>query len=138
MLIRLKTRQRGELHEETNIHRENVEIIGRMDEVQTMTGYCITPFAGFLHSPFQAVPDGSEIEEIFFVPLSFFLQTPRIQYRTIYFRKTVRTFRYFQYQHRAIWGATARITEKLIAILQHPGESIMETPYITENSNKSD
>jgi 8-oxo-dGTP pyrophosphatase MutT (NUDIX family) len=54
-----------EAHEEINLPHTNVEIIGAMEDYETVTGYNVTPVVGFVNPDFKIIPDADEVENVF-------------------------------------------------------------------------
>jgi len=98
-----------EATEEIGLEPGLVAVAGRLDSFMTVTGFLVTPIVGFVDAGFRPIPDATEVEEVFEVPLDFLLD-PRnvaISYRE---RVGVRFRVYeFHYGARHIWGATASI-----------------------------
>jgi 8-oxo-dGTP pyrophosphatase MutT (NUDIX family) len=96
-----------EAEEEIGLPQDRVEVIARMPDYHTRTGYRVTPVIGLLTPPLELRPDPREVAEIFEVPLGFLLD-PRN-----HIRKTRelqgQTVGYYEmpYGERYIWGATA-------------------------------
>lgn len=96
-----------ETEEEIGLARQRVQILGRLADYQTVTGYKVTPVVGWVEPPFSLAPDPVEVADIFEVPLDFLLE-PANQKR--HFRMIGDHRRdYFAIPHagRYIWGATA-------------------------------
>jgi len=96
-----------EAQEEIGLQPERAEILGRLPEYLTRTGYRVTPVIGLLQPPLELAPDAREVDEIFEVPLAFLLdprnhrrETREIQGRTV-------AYYVMQFEERTIWGATA-------------------------------
>lgn len=125
--------------EEIGVCSENIEILGETDFVVTAYGSVITPFVGLIHgvSPSDIIINKDEVDEIFLVPLSFFMNTePEIHYVNIKFdipddfpfEHIVGGRNYpwsvgnqpelfYFYDKYVIWGFTARIVNNLCKIL---------------------
>lgn len=107
-----------EAHEEVGIRPEDVEILGTLDDVATLTGFTITPVVGRLQVPYPFRPNPEEIERLIEVPLAELLVpeaialeeriTPGGQLLNIYS---------FWAEGDLVWGATARITKRLVDLL---------------------
>ena len=96
-----------ETQEEIGLPPEHAEIIARLPDYFTRTGYRVTPVVGLLTPPLALAPDPREVEEVFEVPLAFLLdprnharETREIQGRTV-------AYYVMRYESRTIWGATA-------------------------------
>lgn len=109
-----------EAQEEIGLPMERVEVLARLPEYLTRTGFRVTPVVGLLTPPFELLPDPREVEEVFEVPLAFLLdpgnhvrETREIQGRTV---------GYYVMRHgqRTIWGATAGMLVNLYRQLADP------------------
>src|SRR5688500_5387235 len=96
-----------EAEEEIGLAPERVEILGRLPEYHTRTGFRVTPVIGLIQPPLELAPDPREVESVFEVPLSFLLEPGNRQRRTREFQGTSVGFYVFEYQGHMIWGATA-------------------------------
>src|ERR1700674_1130929 len=70
-----------EAREEIGLDPANVEVIGRMDDYVTGTGYSITPLLGLAPPGLQFQPSPHEVESVFEFPFSVLLDpdAPRRQ-----------------------------------------------------------
>ncbi len=106
-----------EMQEELGIEPRFVEIVGYLDELETLSGYRVTPFVAVLSPGFRMQLDSSEVAEAFWTPLDFFLDPANR--RSQGFRAAGKRWQtwVFHYQGHTIWGATAQmlvdLTEKL-------------------------
>lgn len=96
-----------EAEEEIGLRGARVEVVGRLPEYLTRTGFRVTPVIGVLESPLELAPDRREVEEIFEVPLAFFLDPANHQRRTREIEGQTVGYYVMQYGERVIWGATA-------------------------------
>ena len=96
-----------EAHEEVGIAPERVEVLGRLPEYCTSTGYCVTPIVGWAEPPLVYRPDPHEVEDVFEVPLSFLLDPRNHRYESAFYRGRMRKYWAMPYGERYIWGATA-------------------------------
>ena len=96
-----------ETREEVGLDPARVELIGRLDEYRTRTGFRITPVVGVVHPPFALTRDAHEVDEIFEVPLSFLLDPANHERRSREFEGRTARFFVMQYGTHCIWGATA-------------------------------
>lgn len=106
-----------EAHEEIGIPPERVEVIARLPEYCTRTGFRVTPVVGIVRPPLELVPDAREVDEVFEVPLDFLLEPSN--YRRESREIGGRTAHYFVIEHngRVIWGATAGMLVNLYRML---------------------
>ena len=68
-----------EAHEEMGIVPEDVDVIGRLDDTPTITGFMITTYVGVVQSPYRFVPSRIEVAEVLTVPLSHLRDPWRLQ-----------------------------------------------------------
>jgi 8-oxo-dGTP pyrophosphatase MutT (NUDIX family) len=102
-----------EAHEEIGLHPQFVDIIGRLEDYRTATGFDIAPFVGIVRPGFSLVPDPNEVAEILQVPLAFLMQSANHQIREVVWRGQVRRFHAMPYKKHYIWGATAGIFRRM-------------------------
>jgi len=102
-----------EAFEEIGLEPARVELLGRMAEYHTRTGFRITPVVGILMPPFETRPDRNEVDEIFEVPLAFLLDPANHQRQSREWQGELRWFFAMPYERHYIWGATAAILVNL-------------------------
>lgn len=102
-----------EAHEEIGLPADAVRVLSPLLPHETVTGYLITPILAEIITPFCAMPEANEVEEVFRVPLAFVMgpQNYRIEARR--WRGQWRKFYAVPYGPYYIWGATARILKSL-------------------------
>src|SRR5687768_6084871 len=106
-----------EAQEEIGLPAERVEILARLPDYHTRTGFRVTPVIGLVQPPLELAPDPREVEEIFEVPLDFLLEPRNQQRRTREFQGQTVGFYVFEYQNRTIWGETAGMLVNLYKML---------------------
>ena len=96
-----------ETHEEVGIAPHQVDVIGYLSSMPTITGYAVTPVVGLIRDEAELVVDRTEVEYAFEVPLDFLLdeRNDRLCDRQYEGRK----FQLIEFHHggERIWGATA-------------------------------
>jgi 8-oxo-dGTP pyrophosphatase MutT (NUDIX family) len=106
-----------EAQEEVGLAAQRVELLGRLPEYVTVTGYRVTPVVGLVASPLELRPDPFEVAEIFEVPLAFLLD-PENHLRNCVIQEGKRRLYYaMPYRHYYIWGATAGMLMNLYGLL---------------------
>jgi 8-oxo-dGTP pyrophosphatase MutT (NUDIX family) len=102
-----------EAQEEIGLAMESVEVLARLPDYHTRTGFRVTPVVGLLTPPLALVPDPREVEEVFEVPLEVLLDPKNHQLESREIQG--RTVGYYVIRHgeRAIWGATAGMVVNL-------------------------
>jgi len=105
-----------ETHEEIGLPPEKVEIIGTLDQILSLHYYLVTPFVALIPNDFVPIPNTGEIEAIFKVPLTFFMNGDN--HWTEEFKTPIATVlaHHFDFQGYDIWGLTAKLILRLLEI----------------------
>ena len=106
-----------ETEEEVGIHRRHIDIIGQLELYRTRTGFEITPVVGLLTPPFRTKADPVEVQEIFEVPLTFFLDRENHERHSREWNNQTRSFYAMPYGDYYIWGATAGMLVNFVDVL---------------------
>jgi 8-oxo-dGTP pyrophosphatase MutT (NUDIX family) len=96
-----------ESHEEVGLDPERVEVLGRLPEYNTSTGFRVTPIVGWVEPPLQLKPDPEEVADVFEVPLQFLLDAGNHRHESAFYRGRMRNYWALPFGSRFIWGATA-------------------------------
>jgi len=96
-----------EAEEEIGIAPREVQVLGRLPEYRTGTGFKVTPIVGWAEPPLDYRPDPHEVEAVFEVPLAFLLDPSNHRYESAFFKGVMRKYWALPYGERFIWGATA-------------------------------
>lgn len=107
-----------EAEEEIGLARDRVEILGRLPEYHTRTGFRVVPVIGVVNPPLELTPDPREVESVFEVPLAFLLDERNRERRTREFQGMTVGFYVYEYQGHVIWGATAGMLVNLYRMLE--------------------
>ena len=105
-----------EAQEELGIRPGDVEFLGAMAPVLTVTGFFIQPFVGRIPSNSSFVADDFEIADTFEAPLSTFTDFSKYRAAETTFRGKPYRVYFLDYGRYAIWGATAYILRCLAEI----------------------
>jgi len=106
-----------ETEEEIGLAMQRVEVLARLPDYRTRTGFRVTPVLGLVAPPLELAPDPREVAEVFEVPLAFFMEERNRQHRTREFQGRQVGYYVFEYGERVIWGATAGILVNLNRML---------------------
>ena len=98
-----------EAHEEIGLPPSQVELLGRLPDYVTGTGYRISPVLGLLPHGLDLTPNPHEVEAIFTLPLDVLLDPAAPERRRREFRGRSREFWVWPHTEHYIWGATAAI-----------------------------
>jgi 8-oxo-dGTP pyrophosphatase MutT (NUDIX family) len=107
-----------ECYEEIGLRPDDVEIIGRMDDLVTVSNYHVTPFVGEIDPavcPYDWCCQETEVAEILEVPLAHLLDPTNLTEvtRTRQNGETV-TLEAFLFNNHVIWGATGRMLRNFL------------------------
>jgi len=96
-----------EAQEEIGLPMDRVEVLARLPDYLTRTGFRVTPVVGLLQPPLALTPDPREVQEVFEVPLAFLLDPKNHQRRTRELQGQTLGYYAMEFGSRTIWGATA-------------------------------
>ncbi len=109
-----------EAEEEIGLRREDVTVLGQLDELLTVTQYRITPVVGTFPWPYAFVLSEAELSAAFGVPLTWLADARNleIQYRDPLMAGPKVPVYYLHYDGYTIWGATARMLLNLLDVIR--------------------
>ena len=108
-----------ETAEEIGLAPTRVEVLGRLAQYETVTGFSVIPVVGWVEPPFDLVPDPVEVADVFEVPLEFILDTANHQRHYRMLGTIRRDYWAIPWLNRYIWGATAAMLLILERTLSH-------------------
>ncbi|HUP49233.1 MAG TPA: CoA pyrophosphatase [Thermoanaerobaculia bacterium] len=103
-----------EAEEEVGIGGAGVELIGRLDDLITNSGFLVAPFAGIVHQPIEYVLQESEVVEVFEVPIDALLHPAQPEVRYVSFRGGRYPAYYYVHEGHEIWGLTGRMLKAFL------------------------
>ena len=106
-----------EAEEEVGIRAGDVELIGRLDDLVTNSGFLVAPFAGVIHEPIEYVMQESEVVEVFEVPLDALLDPAKPEVRYVSYRSRQYPAYYYVHQQYEIWGLTGRMLKAFLDLV---------------------
>ena len=106
-----------EAEEEVGIPPHRVELIGRLDDVITHSGFLVAPFAGVIHEPIEYVIQESEVVEVFEVPMEALLDVRNPEVRYVPFRNKRYPAYFYHYGAYEIWGLTGRMLKAFLDLV---------------------
>ncbi len=110
-----------EAEEEVGLRPGEVEILGRMDEVITRTGFHMAPVLGLVPRDVVLRPRAEEVQDVFCLPFEVLLDPAAPRLRRAEWRGVVREFWVWPHETYVIWGATAEILLNLARLLRAVG-----------------
>ncbi|HUZ65940.1 MAG TPA: CoA pyrophosphatase [Acetobacteraceae bacterium] len=102
-----------EAAEEIGLDPARVEVLGRLPDLLTGTGYRITPVLSLLPRGLALHPAPGEVAALLTLPLSVLLDPAAPQRRRVLLRGVTREFWVWPHPEHEIWGATAAILVEL-------------------------
>jgi len=108
-----------EAEEEIALDSAQVEVLGRMADYMTGTGYRITPVLGLLPPGLAFRPAPDEVDAVFELPIEVLLDPDAPKLQRHHVRGVWREYWVWPHPDHYIWGATA-------AILKHLAEKLRE------------
>ena len=110
----LETAAVREAREEVGIASERIELIGRLDDLVTNSGFLVAPFVGIIDERVDYVLQASEVEEVFEVPIEALLSPSQPEVRYVAFRGKSYPAYFYRYERHEIWGLTGRILKHFL------------------------
>lgn len=107
-----------EAAEEVGLDPRLPELLGRLPEHRTGTGFHVTPVVGLVPVPLTLTPEPAEVAETFEYPLQALLRPGLAQRQTREFMGRTREFWVVPHERHYIWGATAAILVNLSRLLR--------------------
>lgn len=107
-----------EAEEEIALDPAKVEVVGRMDDYVTGTGYVITPVLGLLPPGLTYRPSPHEVDVVFEFPFSVLLDPAAPRRQKQHVRGVWREYWVWPHPDHFIWGATAAIMVHLAGKLR--------------------
>ena len=106
-----------ESHEEIGLSPGDVTILGRLNQMITITSYRVTPIVGILPWPYAFKVAGIEVARVFTIPLLWLAD--RGHYWEFFARDSERSLiAYHPYDGELLWGATARMTVNFLKAIE--------------------
>lgn len=131
---------RREICEELLIEPDQIELVAPMDILVSPASMILYPYLGILKN-YKGTFSTSEVQEVFTVPLKFFLDTDATTYyNTVYnvpeegfpfdkiqdgenykWHKGKYPVHFYEYENYIIWGLTARIMNSVAQLIKNVG-----------------
>lgn len=109
---------RRETEEEIGVPAASIELIGRLDDLVTISGFVAAPFVGIMPDRFEYVLQEREVAKVFLVPLDVLMMDDQPRVRYVSYQG--RSYPTYSYLHGEvdIWGLTARMVKQLTDVLR--------------------
>ncbi|MDD5127944.1 MAG: CoA pyrophosphatase [Dehalococcoidales bacterium] len=106
-----------ESREEIGLKEEDVEVLGELDDFNSATtNFVISPFVGFIPSPYDFKLNEFEAAELIETPLEHLLDKHHLREETRILNGRPVTAYFYDFHGKVIWGATARILKQFLDI----------------------
>ncbi len=107
--------------EEIGVEKNDIRILGELDETRTVTSnYIVSAYVGYInHSQITYKIQEDEIDELIEVPLTALLEPSIFREEEYTHEGKQRSVLYYHYEQHVIWGATARILKQFLDIIAH-------------------
>ncbi|MDE2239021.1 MAG: CoA pyrophosphatase [Rhodospirillales bacterium] len=102
-----------EAQEEVGLNPAQAEVLGRMDDYVTGTGFHIAPVVALVPEKVALLPATEEVEELFLLPFSVLLNPDYPTPRKAYGQTGLRDFWVWPHPDHVIWGATAEMLRRV-------------------------
>jgi len=109
-----------EAQEEVGLAPADVRLLGRLNDVVTITRYRVTPVVGVFPWPYAFRPAPVEVARLFTIPLSWLAQRSNCDEQPFTPDGLPRPFPvviYHPYDGEILWGASARMTHNFLSVL---------------------
>ena len=106
-----------ETHEEIGVHPDDIEILGEIDHIRTISGFHVTPYVGWMRRfPYEWVFSHDEVAYLLEVPLDHLLHPDNF----VADRRVIDGVEFvmpsYRFEGDVIWGATARMVSNLLEV----------------------
>jgi 8-oxo-dGTP pyrophosphatase MutT (NUDIX family) len=109
-----------EAEEEIGVKSKDIHLLGRLNEILTITRYRVTPVVGVIPWPYEVHPEPAEVERIFTIPLLWLSRRENWEEQIAAPTGLLRSFlviSYHPYDGEILWGASARMTHNFLSVL---------------------
>jgi 8-oxo-dGTP pyrophosphatase MutT (NUDIX family) len=106
-----------EADEEIGLKKSDVQILGILDDIVTITEFIVTPIVGLFPYPYPFKVSEVEIAELIEVPLSSLLREKSFSEKEIVRGSQKEIVYAYEYEKHIIWGATARILKQFLDLI---------------------
>lgn len=105
-----------------------MQVIAPLSQVMSRYGILVTPYVGVVPSDCPVVPNPHEIESVFRVPLSFFLEDKRERTDALSFLNHTFYVPCYRWERYRIWGLSAVVLVDFLNAVYDAGIDLLEPP----------
>ncbi len=109
-----------ESEEEIGLRAADVQVLGQLNPLITVTQFVVTPVIGVIPWPYPLRPNQEEVAKCFGVPIRWLAEPANLEVHTrqpLVPGLGVQVYYFKPYEGELIWGVTARITKSLLDLL---------------------
>lgn len=108
-----------ETKEEIGIKENEVKILGVLDQIESISNYCVLPVVGIIELCRGLTLNPSEVEKLILIPVNWLLEANNWSFIDYVGLDEVprKIIQYQEYNGEQVWGLTARITQNLLKLL---------------------
>ncbi len=109
-----------EAQEEIGLNPEDVETLGQLNPLFTVTQFLVTPVVGVIPWPYPLRTSPTEVARTFGVPIRWLADPGNLEVKErepLIAGRSIRVYYFKEYEGETIWGVTARITVNLLQML---------------------
>jgi 8-oxo-dGTP pyrophosphatase MutT (NUDIX family) len=109
-----------EAREEIGLKPEDVRLLGRLNDVMTISGYQVTPVVGVMPWLYEVRLEPAEVGRVFTIPLLWLVGRKNWEEQSITPDGAQRPFpvvKYHEYDGEILWGVSGRITLNFLSVL---------------------
>lgn len=109
-----------ETYEEIGIQPRDIQILGRLRDFPTITGYLIKPVVGVIPWPYPLTLSTEEVSRVFLIPIEWLADPGHQEEIEMVFPNgwKEKVIHFQLYDNEKVWGATARIAVDLLKALE--------------------
>lgn len=115
----LETTALRETEEEIGVRPEDVDLVGQLDEMLTISNFRVTPFVGILKTNFEYefVANNHEVAQVVQVPLPHLMDDRNMELELRKHKGKQVLVPAYTYEGNRIWGATARMLRQFLELI---------------------
>lgn len=98
-----------ETHEEVGVKPRDVAVLGKADDMLTVTNFLVTPYVGVIPHPYDYTINEHEIDEIIEIPLFHLLEKKDFEEGEREYKGKMYRIYYYHYGQYTVWGVTGQI-----------------------------
>ena len=107
-----------ETEEEMGIARDDITILGRLDDNVTRSNFIVKVFVGTIPYPYEFNPSSHEIAEVVEIPMSVLRDPATIRWDSRIENGERVAVRSYGYRHHLVYGATAKILDQFLDTIE--------------------